>query len=86
VSGLRKSGLMLWSLVHLAPRVPAQPAPVLEATRFLVDACTPVHFGHGAQAVRPAWWDVHSRLVWVLNLFERLERQDQLRHAPRSTG
>ena len=86
VSALRKSGLMLWSLVNLAPRVPFQPAPVLQATRFLVDACTPVHFASGASATRPAWWDVTGRLVWVLDLFERLERQDQLRHAPRSTG
>ena len=86
VSAPRKSVLMLWSLLHLAPRVPAQPAPVLEATRFLVDACTPIHFAHAAPAPLPAWWDVTGRLVWVLDLFARLEREDQLRHAPRSTG
>ncbi len=79
VAPTRKAVLMLRSLVHLLPRVPEQAAPVLDATRFLVDACIPGHFGSGAAPAPIPWWDVTSRMVWVLQLFERLERQEQAR-------
>lgn len=80
VAPARKAGLMLRAALHVRPDVPAHPAPVLEATRFLVDACKPVHVAPGAVPAQIPWWDVAGRVVWVLQLFERLERQEQARY------
>ena len=48
--------------------------PALPATRYLVDAasaCGPRAPG----ATR--WWDIHGRVVWTIQLIERLERIDR---------
>jgi hypothetical protein len=50
----------------------------LEEARFLVEA---VAAGASpAQSIRrgrsaPRWWDVAGRLMWLVDLFERLERE-----------
>ncbi|MEP6836761.1 MAG: squalene/phytoene synthase family protein, partial [Bradyrhizobium sp.] len=50
----------------------------LEETRFLVDAvaATPLH-----QAVKTRSRPIEDRVVWVIDLFERLERRDQLQRS-----
>jgi phytoene synthase len=53
--------------------------PPLPQTRFLVEAVTASPVG-----LRPAparWWEVGRRAVWVVELFERLERQHRLERA-----
>lgn len=47
----------------------------LEATRFLVDAVAATPFrGFAKPRIRP----IEDRVVWVIDLFERLERRDRL--------
>ncbi|QDP22008.1 phytoene/squalene synthase family protein [Bradyrhizobium cosmicum] len=50
----------------------------IEETRFLVEAvaATPLR-----ENVRPRWRPVEDRVVWVIDLFERLERRDQLQRS-----
>ena len=82
VPASRKALLLARALLHISPSVPAVSAPPLEATRYLVEAAAssrnPSKPG-GAQ--EPAWWDVPGRAVWVIDLFERLERRDQMRRS-----
>jgi phytoene synthase len=75
----------LWLLAQafatapFAPAGPAEaPAPALEETRFLVDAVTAdlADTPAGAsEAFDLRWWDIEGRFVWVLDLFERMERR-----------
>ncbi|MEO7940644.1 MAG: squalene/phytoene synthase family protein, partial [Burkholderiaceae bacterium] len=78
VSRARKSWLLACSGLQLVPSVTAQTAPPLDATRFLIDACSAATPSmQRATLSRPAWWNVTGRVVSVLDLFERLERLDQ---------
>jgi len=85
VAPARKAWLILRAALHLVPAVPAQAAPALDATRFLVDACA-LAPDAAAPAGPPAWWDFSARVVRVLELFARLERQDRLPRVSSSTG
>ena len=79
VSPSRKAWLLTRAALQLAPSVPEQAAPALEATRFLIEAATAVlPAAPRAGVTPPAWWDIGGRMVWVIELFERLERQDRL--------
>ena len=53
-----------------------QRAPRLEETRFLVEAvaATPVRQREPAVRAKP----IEDRVVWVIDLFARLERRDQM--------
>jgi phytoene synthase len=58
------------ALTGVGPLSPAAPAT---ATRFLVEAAA-----QPAQAAAPPWWNMPARFVRVIDLFERLERRDQV--------
>ena len=47
----------------------------IEETRFLVDAVAAAPLRENA---KPRWRPIEDRVVWVIDLFERLERRDQL--------
>jgi hypothetical protein len=49
---------------------------VTEASRFLIDAAVAEPHA-GARWLPLAWWDVPGRLMFVLDLFERLERRER---------
>jgi phytoene synthase len=70
----RKCALVARALIGL-PRAPAPAsAPPLAATRFLVDAAR-----EARPPTRPAaWWDIGGRVVFAIELFDRLERRDRL--------
>lgn len=54
-------------------------APALAEARFLVDAIGAAPEGRArAIADQTPWWDLGQRVVWVIDLFERLERRGQL--------
>ncbi len=73
----------LWLLVRSFAATPfvavlrkAPASPVLAEVRFLVDAvaaATPVD--NGLSAVSAPWWDIDSRIGWVLDLFDSIERR-----------
>lgn len=79
VSPTRKS--MLLAKVMAAVIVPARsapPAPLPEAS-FLIDAvvAAPAVAAWRSRHNATPWWDVESRMVWLIDLFERLERREQ---------
>lgn len=76
VSGSRKFGLLFTAMNAIA-RTPAwREAHMIEASRFLIDAA--VAPGASQAALVPmAWWDVRGRMLFVLDLFERLERRER---------
>ena len=79
VPASRKAWLLGRAMVGLFPARTRVDAPPLEATAFLVDAVA-------ATAPRPAETPlkapsrrgVNDSVVWVIDLFERLERRDQM--------
>jgi len=80
VAPARKLALVRRAVTASVRAVPQRAEPPLEETRFLVEAVA----AHPAppDAREPAssrWWDVEGRTVWVLHLFERLERRDRQR-------
>jgi 15-cis-phytoene synthase len=72
----RKLVLLLRALVLLWPARRWQSAPCLPANAFLVDAAARM-----APKAGMPWWRldqrVAARAVWVIDLFERLERQER---------
>ncbi len=77
VSPARKLALLAPILGSTLRAPTRQPVAPLEETRFLVES-----IGHQPRARRPVAPRVENRLVWVLDLFERLERQDRSRRCP----
>jgi phytoene synthase len=72
----RKAQLLARSLVVAAIVQRRAPLPPLEETRFLVDAVAVAPHRVPTHALR--WWSVHDRAIWLIGLFERLERRAQV--------
>jgi phytoene synthase len=73
VPGRRKGWLVLCAMLPIpAPAPAASVPPPLAATRLLVDAAARAP---AVDVPRWRWWEVGSRAVWVIDLFERLERE-----------
>ncbi len=88
----RKARLLARAMVSLSPARAAQPEPCLPAVAFLVQAATGHQDASPASQRRAApWWRINQRVaeraVWVIDLFERLERHEQTArpHARQST-
>lgn len=90
VAGPRKLVLLARALAEagLTVRMAAEEAP-LPAARFLVDAAAAA-----ATRTPPAapswrerrWWNLDDRMAWVIDLFERLERREQVGGSGRSAA
>jgi phytoene synthase len=72
VPARRKAAGLLRALVTLAPSAAAATLPPLPATRFLVDAAAEPGAAPGG---------AYAKALWVIDLFERLERRDRLQRA-----
>ncbi|MEO8010531.1 MAG: squalene/phytoene synthase family protein, partial [Dokdonella sp.] len=76
----RKVWLLVKSyLIDVGP-AHGEPAPPLAATCFLVDAvvaCTVQPLLRGGAVQDFPWWYIKSRALWLLDLFERLERRER---------
>jgi phytoene synthase len=69
----RKVWLVLCAMLPApVPTAVGVPPPPLAATRMLVDAAQRDPL---PDAPRWRWWEIGSRAVWVIDLFERLERE-----------
>jgi phytoene synthase len=77
VSPLRK--VMLMANVMTGLRAPAAAAAPLPEAAFLIDAVVGAYPlpGRGFDDDRIPWWDLDRRVVWLIDLFERLERGEQ---------
>jgi phytoene synthase len=82
VSASRKARLIARSLVAGVPANLDAPAPPLAQTRFLVDAVAVSASRARASAATRAsgvpWWNLHGRVLWTVDLFEQLERREQV--------
>ena len=81
VPGRRKLHLAARSLTAVASRTKGPAHAPLPEMRFLVEAGQAAPFT--APLARPngaAWWDLRARLLWLLDLFERLEQRDREGH------
>jgi len=79
VPAARKVSLV-WKALrqHGPPQDPAS-LPVPEAAQFLVEAVKSSRetVAVGVSARPAAWWELNRRAVWVVELFDRLERREQ---------
>jgi len=78
VSTGRKFALAAQTLVAMALPQPRELAPALAEAQFLVDA---VAADVLPQPVSPAW-RLSRKLIWLIDLFERLERRELFDQAP----
>jgi len=78
----RKMRLLARSLVAAMPASRDAPAPPLAQTQFLIDAiaaCAPrANPGGAARVSGVPWWNLYGRVLWTVDLFERLERREQV--------
>jgi hypothetical protein len=71
VPGRHKAGLLGWAVLTALLPGKAAPTPPLQACRYLVQAVTPAPH-------RAAAGSIEDRVVWVLELFARLQQQQTL--------
>ena len=85
VSSGRKAALLSKVLVMPVEHPDARTVEPLDEVRHLIDAVVRTDRATHA-AVQPAttpgsrapaWWNIRDRALWLIDLFERLERQDQ---------
>lgn len=84
VSPTRKAKLLPRALACAAMRPVRQNLPPLEETRFLVEAVESCPLAPATRPRRAApapRRSVEDRVVWVLDLFERMEERERERHA-----
>ena len=91
VSGRRKAALLSRDLMLPLNRSAIETPEPLAETAFLVQAVVQADARSGARAKAvyaaqgsvatpaPAWWNLQDRALWLVDLFERLERQDRAR-------
>jgi phytoene synthase len=74
----RLAGAMVAALLPESP----DPVPALEETRFLVEAVAsfalPSRERGRLVPSEMAWWNLGERIAWVIELFEELERRDEM--------
>lgn len=85
----RKLALLMQACTR-TPRPTATAAlPAVAATQFLIDAAAaaapmaPEDAPAALAEARLPWWQINARAVWVLELFERLEREERAAQARR---
>lgn len=81
VPGARKAALLASALATTASTAVRDPktsgAPALDEAQFLVDSVALV--AHPAADAGARWRSVEDRVVWVIDLFERLEQRERER-------
>lgn len=70
----RKARLLAGVLGEVACDKELAKAPCLEQAHFLVEGIAELP-ARASPASALAWWDFHAQAIWVLDLFERLERR-----------
>ncbi len=82
----RKLWLLLKSYWQTAASATSVATAPLAATRYLVEAVTasvpPAHARPGSHTSALSWWHMRSQALWLIDLFERMERRERAR--PRS--
>jgi len=79
VSGRRKVWVLATGLAGFAVPVRALHGVAVPEGVFLVDAVARTAPRLMAQGTTASWWNVSERMLWVLDLFERLEQRERVR-------
>jgi 15-cis-phytoene synthase len=74
VSPARKLRLLAGLAASLERRTVAEPMPCIEQARFLMEDIVE-HKAAAAEESVLRWWNFHAQAIWMLDLFERLERR-----------
>ncbi|MES2423695.1 MAG: phytoene/squalene synthase family protein [Pseudomonadota bacterium] len=82
VSPSRKALLLGWSVLCLTPPQAAAALPPLPQTRYLVDAAAGTAPLSVTITMPPPWWDLVGRVVWVIDLFERMGQRERAPFGP----
>jgi phytoene synthase len=77
VPGRRKLALLAGGLIAPPRSMRHRDAPPLSEVQFLVDAVASAPPRRITRPAAPPWWDLDTRIVWLLDLFDRLERREQ---------
>ncbi len=83
VPARRKAKLLWRAASNPFATADSRDSGAMPAARFLVDAVA-ASSGPSGEArldLPPAWWEISRRLVWTAELFERLERREQMRRS-----
>ena len=72
----RKLPLLARAAIGTARAERGEAAPCLEQTRFLIEAVEPLPQRASSAWQQVRWWNFRSQAIWVLDLFERLERRE----------
>jgi phytoene synthase len=78
VPATRKATLVTRALLAAAVGSRDEMLEPLDEARFLIDAVAAAPGPFDARRAEPPWWDLGSRAVWVVELFERLERRQRV--------
>jgi phytoene synthase len=82
----RKAWRLAGAIVAALLPESAEPAPALTETRFLVEAvadiATPSRQRGRLVPSEIAWWNLSERIAWVIELFEELERREEVARSP----
>ena len=82
VPASRKAWLLARAMVGLFPARVSVDVPPLAATAFLVDAVAATSpRAAPVAAAAPSRRGVNDSVIWVIDLFERLERRDQMQRS-----
>jgi phytoene synthase len=84
VPAARKAWLLTRALVEASVTPGKLEAPPLPETTFLVTAAVNAPMPPRAADTSLPWWDIEARVAWLIDLFERLERQDREAAASRA--
>ena len=82
VTSRRKAWVLLGALAATGSMQSLQPYPPIAQTAFLVDACASP--GSGSHRGPMPWHRVRDRAIWVIDLFEQLERRAELQRTERA--
>ena len=78
----RKAALLVRAAVVGRASATSYASPCAEQTRYLIEAAVAGMSGAMPLAAAPAWWQMHRRAVWVIDLFDRLHRRQWGENVP----
>lgn len=83
VPGIAKLRLLLSAFRPLAWKTSTQALPVLVEVEFLIAAVAAAPLPLHEPSISNPWWRFGPRAVWVIELFDRLEREERRRQLER---
>ena len=83
VPAMAKLVLLLRAFRPLAWKTSAGALPVIAEVQFLIDAVAAAPLPLREPDISNPWWRFGPRAIWVIELFDRLEREERRRQLER---